>query len=94
MDIIENTADTIGITIEADTGLTDDEFKREFQHEIEVLMAGMKNYRINKYIEGGNVKSRVKWVNRTGLIANLSFINKSIYQFTLKAYIWCGELFI
>lgn len=44
MNIIENIADIIGITIKADTELMDDEFKREFQREIKVLMVGMKNY--------------------------------------------------
>ena len=47
-DTIDSTADTIGITIEVDTRLTDDEFKRQFKCDFKAIMAGIKSYRINK----------------------------------------------
>ena len=40
--------DTIGITIEADTGLTDNESKRQFKCDLKAIIVGIKSYRINK----------------------------------------------
>ena len=77
IDTVIGFVDTIGITIEVDTRLTDNESKRQFKCDLKAIIVGIKSYRINKNkdIKDINIELGVKQVNRSQRIRHRQSIS-------------------